>query len=171
MDDAPSEFPEADHIVDEIILGKRVFVFWPGTGTIVAVIMLHVVAMGSWLGPTYFAAVPWMHQQGWPWEPLLLVALALCMQGIVVPALLLVRGKRSGYPALLMVTRGCLGAVVLSAGAAALSWFRAPLWPYGVSALALTVAYALEHSDSCLVYVTLRRRFAIRLAERTRAKE
>lgn len=171
MNKSSSEFPEFDRIVDEVLKGERVFAIWPGTLTVVAIIMFHLLAAASWLGPTFFAAVPWLKSNLDPWQPLLLVALALCTLAIVIPALLTVRGEDRGYSLLRALTRCWFGGAALTAFAAELDWLKAPLWPYGVSCAALAVAYVLERSEGAAIYVMLRKRLRVRQIERAQERK
>ena len=139
-------FPEADRIVDDVLDGKRAFVFWPGTGTVVTVIMLHTIAMGIWWAPTVSACIPRLQAHVSNWQPLFLLVLLISMQAFVVPAALLVRGNEYGVSAILLTTRAWLVGAAFMMAAAALEWVEAPTWPYGVACGLLVLAYAFAHT-------------------------
>jgi hypothetical protein len=164
--DESTQFPEADRIVDEVLTGKRVFVFWPGTGTVVAIIMLHVLAMGLWWGPTLSACAAWLQSNVQNWQPLFVMALLVSTLAFAIPAALLVRGNAYGASAMLLTTRTWFLGATFMLAAAGLEWVQVPTWPYGIAAGLLALAYALAQTESFKIYVLLRRRFRVRSAQR-----
>lgn len=146
--------PFIDQIVDEVLRGQRLVLFPPGVGVFALATIAILMGSAIWMAVTLPRLMAgYVHPAVAP-----LLGLLFTVPMVVVPALMLARGRPLGSVLLLRVVGLWLLLTVGAAAAALMGALSAPVAAYALAGAAFLVALVAVRSRRFRVFVIFQQR-------------